>query len=120
MSDDNTHMDDAPSRCPIRSEGEVNYTANELRPAKGTLGGSNRMMSAREVAERKSSPFPSALSGTSGGDGDCRHTEWGSIFDGANAMSTRGSTARPHSTPSKRDPRPSLGGDLLLPAHASA
>jgi excisionase family DNA binding protein len=30
---------------------EVNYTANDLRPAKDTLGGSNRMMSAREVAE---------------------------------------------------------------------
>jgi hypothetical protein len=29
----------------------VNYTANDLRPAKDTLGGSNRMMSAREVAE---------------------------------------------------------------------
>lgn len=35
----------------LGAKGEVNYTANDLRPAKGTLGGSNRMMSAREVAE---------------------------------------------------------------------
>jgi excisionase family DNA binding protein len=32
-------------------EKEVNHTANDVRPEKGTLGGSNRLMSAREVAE---------------------------------------------------------------------
>ena len=42
--------DDAPSRRPIGRK-EVNHTANDLRPAKGTLGGSNRLMSAREVTE---------------------------------------------------------------------
>ena len=42
--------DDGTTARDPRDRGKVIHTANDSRPMKGTLGGSNRMLSARDVA----------------------------------------------------------------------
>jgi hypothetical protein len=64
------------------------------KPRAGTLGGSNKMLSAREIA----AILPERMVARNGGTGDCPSTGPVSTCGGKNAKSLPGSTAKQHDT----------------------
>jgi hypothetical protein len=71
-----------------RDRGKVIPTASDPRPPKGTLGGSNRLLSSRDVAAILGIPERTVRDKWK--EWDCRPTGLESTYDGANATCTPG------------------------------